>query len=647
MQYQHRFWRFFRFLIIVTTGILLIIFALRPSSTQAANNFSYNVSVNYKIEPSGLAEVKETYNITNNTASQYLDSIKLSTSTDKVENLQVYYTNGGSIPFTTEKITTDDGGYKYDYIQINIDFPRNTVGRGANWGFVVQYQTPDIVENKGRAHIVYIPGVPKENREDYAVTLTVPKEFGPIHGFGELPKETTTSNNTKTYEFSKANLVEKSVQLLFGDSTTYQTNFNFPLENKSGFPKVYEVTLPPSTAAQTVYLNKLDPKPESIRIDADNNIIATYTLRSQQKVTVSTDILAEVRYINYDLARSGQLNDIPRELKATYTKTTHYWNSDNPVLRQKAKSLTEGKQNVAEMVKAINNYVVETLDYNNEKIKYNIRQGSLEAFKNPSNSVCLEYSDLTIAMLRSVGIPARMPVGYGYSGNLKQSSSVSDSLHSWVEAYIPNVGWINLDPTWGEKFNNFGISDIDHFAFAVWGASDTEPVAITESGVDINYQYENAVLGYSIAKPSVAGDAKLESSKWVILPFISVVYYSGTTPSNSATFDLSFVMQNVQGRVVQMIGSKAPSQGFLGFTLDFGQYFASPSTAELIQPSTPGALANTQVKVNFLPIFILGSGAAILIIWKVVKLRRNKPDQSKVREPGFYNNAEKPKSTKK
>lgn len=361
----------------------MITLAFRPTTTQAAN-FSYSIDVSYGVENTGLARVKETYKITNNTANQYLDSIKLSTPTDQVESLRVYYSGGGSIPFTTEKVTADDGGYKYDYVQIKIDFPRTNVGRGVNWSFVVEYQTPDLVENKGKAHVVYVPGIAPENREDYKVTLTVPKDYGPMHGFGDLPEEVSTNGNTKTFAFSSEDLVDQSLQLLFGNSTTYQTKFNYPLENRSGFPKVYEVTLPPTTAAQTVYLDNINPKPESIRIDADNNIIASYTLQSQQKITVSTDILAEVRYLNYDLARSGQLGDIPRDLKSKYTKASQYWNSDNPVLRQKSESLVKGKKNVAEMVQAINNYVIETLDYNNEKIKYNVRQARLRHLKTPT-----------------------------------------------------------------------------------------------------------------------------------------------------------------------------------------------------------------------------------------------------------------------
>ena len=124
------------------------------------------------------------------------------------------------------------------------------------------------------------------------------------------------------------------------------------------------------------------------------------------------------------------------------------------------------------------------------------------------------------------------------------------------------------------------------------------------------------------------------------MPLFSVIYFTGTAPSNSATFDLEYILQNPQGTVSQLVGARAPNQSFWGLAFDFGQYFASPATAEIFQPNSPTALANTRVKVNYIPIFIIGSGITILIIWKVVKLRRNKPVKSNTKEPEFHTHAE-------
>ena len=53
-------------------------------------------------------------------------------------------------------------------------------------------------------------------------------------------------------------------------------------------------------------------------------------------------------------------------------------------------------------------------------------------------------------MLRSIGIPARMVVGYAQGERLSENDEflvkIKDS-HSWVEAFFPDSGWIILEPT--------------------------------------------------------------------------------------------------------------------------------------------------------------------------------------------------------
>jgi hypothetical protein len=605
-------------------GILIIIIGLLPIRGRAANEFSYSIDVNYRVPVSGSTGVIQTYNITNNTSNKYLDSIKISAPSNDVQNLKVYYEGGGSIPFTTQVLTEETGGFKFDYTQINIDFPAAKVGQGLKWGFVVDYQTNSLVENKGRANVVYIPGIAQENKDYYNVSLQVPASFGEVHGFGSLPKEVSRQSGIVTYSFNQNDLINNSLQLLFGNSTTYKVGFVYPLENKASVSKKFEISLPPNTQSQSVFLQNLEPRPESIRLDADGNVIATYKVGSNQKINVKADILADVKYIKYDLAKSGNTNEIPKNLVDTYTKSTRFWQSDNAEINAKAKELTKGKNTVADQISAINKYVIDTLEYNNEKIKYNIRQGSLKAYQDPTNVVCLEYSDLTIALLRASGIPARMPVGYGYSGDLKLSASVSDSLHSWVEAYVPNVGWVNVDPTWGEKFNNLGISDIDHLAFAIWGANDSSPVAVTAAGQDTNYQYEQATLSYVQEIPTPSKDATLATSKWVLFPFVSLVQYQLKGPSNSATYNLNLAIESGNKVTKRLLGSTAPSQKLSGILFSLGLAFANQSSAKLTEQDSNVPLATSTMNVNYLPMVLILSLIAIIIIWVVIKLLNNK-----------------------
>jgi tetratricopeptide (TPR) repeat protein len=56
---------------------------------------------------------------------------------------------------------------------------------------------------------------------------------------------------------------------------------------------------------------------------------------------------------------------------------------------------------------------------------------------------CLEFSQLYVAMARSLSLPARMVSGLAYSG-------ATFGGHAWVEVYVGD--WIEVDPTWGTDF---------------------------------------------------------------------------------------------------------------------------------------------------------------------------------------------------
>ncbi len=63
---------------------------------------------------------------------------------------------------------------------------------------------------------------------------------------------------------------------------------------------------------------------------------------------------------------------------------------------------------------------------------------------------CNYFATAEVLMLRSIGIPARMVVGYSQGERLSENDEflvkVKDS-HSWVEAFFPESGWIILEPT--------------------------------------------------------------------------------------------------------------------------------------------------------------------------------------------------------
>jgi len=55
--------------------------------------------------------------------------------------------------------------------------------------------------------------------------------------------------------------------------------------------------------------------------------------------------------------------------------------------------------------------------------------------------VCQDFTHLMIAILRSFGVPARYVSGYIHRPE-KESQS-----HAWCEAWLPDLGWVGIDPT--------------------------------------------------------------------------------------------------------------------------------------------------------------------------------------------------------
>jgi transglutaminase-like putative cysteine protease len=60
--------------------------------------------------------------------------------------------------------------------------------------------------------------------------------------------------------------------------------------------------------------------------------------------------------------------------------------------------------------------------------------------------VCQDYSHIFLAAARHLGIPARY-----VSGHLVRADGLvtQPAGHAWVEAHIPDIGWIGFDPTNG------------------------------------------------------------------------------------------------------------------------------------------------------------------------------------------------------
>lgn len=61
--------------------------------------------------------------------------------------------------------------------------------------------------------------------------------------------------------------------------------------------------------------------------------------------------------------------------------------------------------------------------------------------------VCQDFAHVFIALARQAGVPCRYVSGYLFHQTDDALGSSEGATHAWAEAWIPDVGWVGLDPT--------------------------------------------------------------------------------------------------------------------------------------------------------------------------------------------------------
>ncbi len=85
---------------------------------------------------------------------------------------------------------------------------------------------------------------------------------------------------------------------------------------------------------------------------------------------------------------------------------------------------------------------------------------------------CDYYASSMVALARSVGLPARLAVGYRtgtYDPATRAYHVTQADAHSWVEIYLPYYGWIPFEPTGG-------VPAVEHGLPETWDESWTDPL---------------------------------------------------------------------------------------------------------------------------------------------------------------------------
>jgi hypothetical protein len=468
----------------------LIFLARFANSVYSQSSFSTDSFVIYDIDENGNAFVGHEINLENKVPEVYAKSYTMSLMGFKPEEVKAK-SDGLDIAVNQQE--------KDNKTSIELDFPDVKVGKGAIRKITLNYKISNFAKKTGKIWEVYLPRQEDiESFNSYRVNVLVPEIFGNLIYSSPEAKSKFTKDGKVGFEFDKEVLTSKTgVTLGFGDTQIFSFTLNYHLENPLNKEAKTKIALPPDTSFQRVFYESIEPKPKNILIDNDGNWLAEYYLGPREIINVKAIGFAQI-FPNPQKILSQSEDSL---YKNTLPQT--YWETEDPRIKNLAQNL--------KTVKDVYNYVVETLNYDYSRAKPNVqRLGAKAILENPNSAICMEFTDLFIAILRAKGIPAREINGFAYSEDSKllPLSLVSDVLHAWPEYWDERQKvWIPVDPTWQKTSRGadfFNKQDLRHFAFVIHGESSTYPPSA--GSYKLGYQPERDVFVSLGGKPELINE---------------------------------------------------------------------------------------------------------------------------------------------
>ncbi len=465
--------------------IFIWLFLFTPHA-NASEEFNVSYEITYKVKKDISVAVEQRISLTNKLANIYASQYQVSLGSTKIKDVWAQDSNGSLIPRVTK-------GENTTTIQVN--FEEKVIGKDNTLTFTLGYVSEDYAMKNGRVLEIAIPKIAEtEDLTSYNINLVIPAIFEDPAFILPTPTSITKAGSDNIYYFSQQAVQNKSITAAFGSYQVFNFDLSYHLNNKNSQEYYYEIVLPPDSPFQQVFYQTITPEPDTIEVDPDGNWLALYKLKPNEKLDVVATGSAKL-FIkpqkNYDFNPDYNLQD--------YLGPKKYWETDNEQIKSLATKLKTAEN--------IYNYLADNLIYDYAKVETNPeRMGALSALENPSSAVCMEFTDLFIALARAAGIPAREVNGFAYTNNpkLRPLSLKQDVLHSWPQYYDQGRKlWINIDPTWGNTtagIDYFNKLDLNHFAFVFHGLDSQFPLTpgsykeFNDPGKDVNISFAQDVL---------------------------------------------------------------------------------------------------------------------------------------------------------
>ena len=184
--------------------------------------------------------------------------------------------------------------------------------------------------------------------------------------------------------------------------------------------------------------------------------IATFrraTLGPGERFEVGYEAKAAIGEVNFLVFpdRVGSLEDIPSEIRTAYTADGERLQVELELIKETSAKIVGDEENPYWIARKIFDWVIGALEYE--------RVGGWdvpETLIKRGTGSCSEYAFLYIGLCRAAGLPARYEAGAAVRGD---DTCTDDVHHRWAEVYLPNYGWIPVDPSGGDQSTPGGQVD--------------------------------------------------------------------------------------------------------------------------------------------------------------------------------------------
>jgi transglutaminase-like putative cysteine protease len=154
-------------------------------------------------------------------------------------------------------------------------------------------------------------------------------------------------------------------------------------------------------------------------------------------------------------ADAGTWADLDRAI-ATASGSDDYWEMLLPSHFAKSSSRLEAlaqdlhcerRDTPLQLLTELNESIYQSFDYVPKSTKVD---SPIDDALQSRQGVCQDFAHIMIALVRPLRIPCRYVSGYMFHRDEAEETtdrSLEGASHAWVEALVPNLGWIAFDPT--------------------------------------------------------------------------------------------------------------------------------------------------------------------------------------------------------